>query len=157
MNSTNLPPESRESVSDHLNELIALCNDSQSGFRAAADHTKSPELRALFIRLSRQRIDFAEDLRVAVANLVHDINSSLNHRVNREWTSMKTTFVSDDPQSALIECERSEQAAVKAYQNVLRNVPLENACRILVTAQASSVQTSHNHLCTLRNHPAYAK
>ena len=51
-----------EKVISVLEKLIETCRDGQNGYRDAAEHTKSPQLRQFFNQQSIERAQFAGQL-----------------------------------------------------------------------------------------------
>ena len=51
------------SSSSIVNELIETLNDGKAGFETAAADVKDPGLRSTFTELSRERDEFASELR----------------------------------------------------------------------------------------------
>lgn len=149
--------ERRQSIADHLNKLIAICKDGQAGYRAAANDTKDPELRELFNRLSRQRGDFAVDLQDIVRELHCQPrrHSSLAGAVHRGWLNLKAALTDGDHHSALVECERGEDAAVEAFRKVLEDAPLDGDLRRRISNQAFAVRDAHDEVCFLRDRPEF--
>ena len=48
--------KTKEEVISDLKELLELVNDGKEGYQRAAEATESPELKALFSKLSGERI-----------------------------------------------------------------------------------------------------
>ncbi|MFH1496366.1 MAG: PA2169 family four-helix-bundle protein [Verrucomicrobiota bacterium] len=158
MKQSPLTEAARDEIAGHLNDLVAICIDGEKGYHAAAEDTENPELKLLFTRLSRQRADFAVDLKRAVGALGCEPRDSshLAGALHRGWLTLKATVVKNDTHAVLAECERGEDKAVAAYRTVLAEATLDSGLRNLVSAQASDVQAAHDQIRDLRDHPAYA-
>lgn len=159
----NTPARPRKDISaditDGLNQLIAICKDGEAGFRTANDDVKDLELKALFTRLARQRAEFAAELQLCVQGLGDKPRDSATAagKLHRGWIGLKSALSKNDAHAVLSECERGEDEAVAAYRDVLADVPLDSAHRLLVGNQFAAVQAAHDEVRDLRDHPAYAK
>ncbi len=55
--------KSKDEVISDLKGLLELVNDGKEGYRTAAESTESPELKALFSKLSGERFGYAAELK----------------------------------------------------------------------------------------------
>lgn len=151
--------EIRAATVENLNRLIGVCKDGEAGYRAAADETKDLELEDLFIRLARQRSDYAADLQLAVRRLRGQPRDSatLAGALHRSWVGLRAALSTDEAHAILAECESAEDAAVAAYREVLADAPLESEHRLMVSTQAAGIQAAHDEVRNLRDHPAYVR
>lgn len=158
MNDENTLKENHEKVVSFLNELIAACRNGAEGFDTAADGTKEVELKEIFCRFSAQRTQFAEQLQAEVARLGASPreHSTLGGSLHRGWIDLKAALARNDAHAVLAECERGEDAAVKAYRKALVEAPLTGAQRDLISLQATAVKQAHDEIKRLRDHPAFA-
>src|SRR5437763_6226464 len=58
-----------EDVIDIVEELIETCRDGEKGYRDAAEHVKSSELKTFFNEQSRERARFASELQAILPQL----------------------------------------------------------------------------------------
>jgi uncharacterized protein (TIGR02284 family) len=141
-----------------LNDLIETCEDGEHGFRLAAEDAKDAELRSLLQRYSDQRRDFVRELRALVTQLGGnaDDHGSVTGKLHRGWINLKAAISSNEPHAVLAECERGEDAAVKAYREALEKLDDVRA-REVVLQQSAQVQSAHDTVRDLRDSPMYQK
>lgn len=143
---------------DTLNDLIGIDLDAKEGFKLAAEDAKDLELKELFSTYSRQRDEFAQALQAEVRTLGGKLreHGTLGGALHRGWINIKTAIASRDNHAVLAECERGEDAALKAYGDAAAS-NLAGTARDLVERQLAAVQEAHNRVRALRDHPAYKK
>jgi uncharacterized protein (TIGR02284 family) len=107
-----------------LEHLVEICRDGERGFRAAAQYVSTPELKALFTQISEQRHGFAYDLEPHVNRLGGSTLASGTGvgAVHRGWMNVKAHVPGHHDQTIIIETERGEHAAIKAYDDALSGV-----------------------------------
>ncbi len=159
MNHSHLPEETREQISDELNNLIAICKDGQAGYKAAAEDTDDVILKGLFQELSEQRAHCANELQNVVSLLGNSPreSSSVTGTLHRRWIDIKSLLVKNDAHAVLAECERGEDAAVAAYRKALDAAVIPPDIKNIITSQAADVQAAHDKIRDLRDSPAYDK
>src|SRR5262245_20500965 len=115
-------------VTSTLNDLIQICCDGEKGFAEAAEHVDDASLKLELTDYSLQRHDFAADLQSLV---LASGEEPANHgdvagALHRAWIDLKTKFSSNDRAAILAECERGEDAAVKAYEEAMeKGLPVD--------------------------------
>jgi uncharacterized protein (TIGR02284 family) len=141
---------------DILDKLIETCRDGQEGYRDAAEHTQSPQLKEFFQRQSLERAKFAGDLESIVQRLGEadpDRGPSMTGKLHRAWFDLKQKFGGGD-EGVLESVEAGEDNATKHYQKALQaNLPME--VHEIVETQAQDVLAARDHVRTLRD--AYKK
>ena len=107
-----------------LKHLVEICRDRERGFRAAAQYVSTPELKALFTQISEQRQGFAHDLEPHVNRLGGSTLASGTGAgaVHRGWMNVKAHVPGHHDQTIIIETERGEHAAIKAFDDALSGV-----------------------------------
>jgi uncharacterized protein (TIGR02284 family) len=152
--SMNMTNEKTLSV---LNDLIETCKDGQHGFRTAAEDAKDSELARIFTEFSTQRTSFIGELQDRVRSLGAnpEKSGSVAGSMHRGWINLKSAIASNEPHAVLAECERGEDAAVKAYREAL-DENLDPVTRGLISRQYASVQAAHDRVKQLRDSVAYA-
>jgi uncharacterized protein (TIGR02284 family) len=107
-----------------LEHLVEICRDGERGFRAAAQYASTPQLKALFTQISEQRQGFAHDLEPHVNRLGGSALASGTGAgaVHRGWMNVKAHVPGHHDQTIIIETERGEHAAIKAYDEALSGV-----------------------------------
>lgn len=139
-------------VASTLNDLIQICCDGEKGFAEAAEHVDDASLKLELTDYSLQRHDFAADLQSLVTATGEE---PVNHgdmagALHRAWIDLKTKFASNDRAAILAECERGEDAAVKAYEQALdKGLPVDYSQ--LVQSQYIAVKRTHDRIKALRD------
>jgi uncharacterized protein (TIGR02284 family) len=141
-------------VTDVLNELIEICRDGEQGFRTAAAGIGDPTLRRLFESYAEQRASFARELQAEVARRGGEPARSGDAlgALHRGWMKIREAASGNDEAAILAECERGEDAAVRAYRDAAdRRMPGETGD--LVDRQYVQVKDAHDHVRMLeRSH-----
>ena len=144
----------RDELISSLNELIQTCRDGEAGFRTAAEHVANEELRRFFTHCSNQRAQFAAELQSEVRNLGGDpaTRGSASAALHRGWINIKSVVASGDA-AIISECERGEDAAKAAYQEVLKwNLP-PNVLPV-VKHQFTEIKQTHDRVRELEKERA---
>lgn len=142
----------KDSAISTLNRLIAICKDGEAGFKEAADNVERADLKGLFIELSTQRSVFVTKLQEVVTSLGGNPSDSgnLSAALHRAWIDVKGAFTGKDEAAALVECERGEDSAKKAYREAL-DEDLPDFVRSTVQEQYNAVLTAHDRVKALRD------
>lgn len=114
--------EQLDPIVAHLNRLIETCMDGAEGYRTAAGRVKNSELRTLFESYSQQRHQFVADLQDEVRRRGGQAEDagSLAGTLHRGWIGLKSLVSGKDDGSVIGECERGEEVAKHAYEEVLK-------------------------------------
>ncbi len=135
-----------------LEKLTELCRDGQEGYRDAAEHVKSPELRNLFNQVSTTRAEFAGELENEVIRLgKHDPEreSTTSGAMHRKWVDLKAAMGAGD-HSILSSIESGEDSAKKAYEDAL-NDNLPQDIKDILRRQSQEIISTHNRIRALRD------
>jgi uncharacterized protein (TIGR02284 family) len=135
-----------------LEKLTELCRDGQEGYRDAAEHVKSPELRNLFNQVSTARAEFAGELENEVIRLgKHDPEreSTTSGAMRRKWIDLKAAMGAGD-HSILSSIESGEDSAKKAYEDAL-NDNLPEDVKGILRRQSQEIVSTHDRIRTLRD------
>lgn len=137
-----------DEVISTLNNLVETCKDGQNGFRTAAEGIKDPNLITLFNTYSQQRAQFAAELQNEVRRLGGDPEEtgSTAAVIHRGWINIKSAVTGEDEGAIISECERGEDAAVKAYEEA---VDLPADVKTLVDRQFVQVKEAHDRIRSL--------
>jgi uncharacterized protein (TIGR02284 family) len=144
----NTMTQSVQEVISTLNHLAEVCRDGQEGFAAAANGIKNSDLKKLFKTYSRQRGQFAEDLR----SEVHRLGGALDKPDKKEsraagshkaWVTLKSLPPNEDESVVIAECQRGEAFAIKAYEEALTS-GLPEELQTLVRHQYLQVEESYD-------------
>src|SRR4030095_1628373 len=107
-----------------LEHRFEICRAGERGFLAAAQYVSTPELKVLFAQIAEQRQGFAHDLEPHVNRLGGSALASGTGAgaVHRGWMNVKAHVPGHHDQTIIIETERGEHAAIKAYDDALSGV-----------------------------------
>ncbi|HET9696596.1 MAG TPA: PA2169 family four-helix-bundle protein, partial [Terriglobales bacterium] len=82
-----------------LQDLAKTCRDGEKGYKEAADHAKSSELKSHFLQISSERGRFASQLESALADVSKDVTRNEGHAVaavHRAWIDIKEALGGGD-------------------------------------------------------------
>jgi uncharacterized protein (TIGR02284 family) len=142
-------------VSRLLDRLIEICRDGEEGFRTAAAGVQDPSLRRLFESYAEQRAGFARELQGQVERLGEEPADSGDAAgaLHRGWMRIRASAAGHDEAVILQECERGEDASVRAYQGAVdQRIP--GGSGALVERQYLQVKDAHAHVRMLQRSQA---
>ena len=139
-----------DDVASTLNQLIQTCKDGENGFRVAAESVDDVNLQHLLESYSQQRSEFAAELESEVKRLDQNPAEAghLAAALHRGWMDIKSLATGRDEAAIIAECERGEDVAVKAYEQVLAS-GLPADLRALVERQFFKVKEAHDQIRSL--------
>jgi uncharacterized protein (TIGR02284 family) len=144
--------EMADDTIDIVGKLIESCRDGQEGYRDAAEHTQTAELKDLFNRQSLQRAKFAGELEGVAQGLGEsDPNRgpSMANKLHRAWFDLKQKFGGGD-ESVLKSVEAGEDNAKKHYEEALQ-AKLPGDVHTIIERQSQSVFAAHDLVRNLRD------
>ena len=136
---------SKETI-ELVNHLIETCKDGQEGYRSAAADVTDAGLKELLSQYEQQRANFAAELQRTVVALGESDpcnHSSMTGDLHRAWINVRSAFTNREDRAVLLECERGEDYAVKAYREALAFPDLAEELRPVLTRQATAVEQAH--------------
>ena len=104
-----------------LHHLVDVCENGALGFTTAANHVKSPPLKALFNELSAERAGFAE----ALVPHLQRLGGRVDHggtsagTLHRGLMELGSMVPGNHDHHLVIEAKRGEQLAIDAYNEAL--------------------------------------
>jgi uncharacterized protein (TIGR02284 family) len=142
----------REQVVESLNDLLENSRDGELGFKEAAEHTRTPELKALLERRAGDCRTAAEELQAQIAQLggKPDERGTVSGAAHRVWLNIRSLFGGASDETILSECERGEDAAVARYRKALKQ-KLPPDIHALVLRQFEGAQRNHDMTKALRD------
>src|SRR5947209_16469406 len=104
-----------------INDLITTCKDGANGFSAAAEAVTHPILKTLFQSYAQKRTLYSAELQEVVCRLGGDPEQtgSVAGSLHRGWINLKSVLLRHDDLAIVLECERGEEVAEKAYTEAL--------------------------------------
>ena len=137
---------------DRLEEILEKNRDGQKGYVKAAENADSPQLQSYFRRKSTDRMQFNEALKrelVATYDEIDD-DGSFTGTIHRAWMDIKSLFGSSD-KSMLEEAIRGDKAAVKEYEEVLKEEALPMRVATIIREQQMKIRTDLNNIKSLED------
>lgn len=122
-------------VSTQLKDLLEKIHDGEKGFMKASEHTDHSFLKRYFEKKSRERFDFANELRTEISmyGIQDDTSGSIAGAIHRTWMDFKALFSFDNDEAMLEEAITGEKAAVEEYNDILdgSSIPLRTRAILL--------------------------
>jgi uncharacterized protein (TIGR02284 family) len=143
---------SRDQVIETLNDLLENSRDGELGFKEAAQHSRTADLKALLDRRAAHCRAAAEELQAQIARLggKPDERGTVSGAAHRVWLNIRSLFGGASDETILSECERGEDAAVARYRKALKqNLPAD--IHALVLRQFEGAQRNHDMIKALRD------
>ncbi|HWP12413.1 MAG TPA: PA2169 family four-helix-bundle protein [Ramlibacter sp.] len=143
---------SRERVIEALNDLAESARDGELGFREAAEHTRTPDLSALFGRCAQASRQAAAELQEQIERLGGKVDQggTVTGAAHRVWMQIRGLFGGASDETMLRECERAEDVALARYRKALtQNLPHD--VHAMVLRQFETAQRNHDMIKTLRD------
>ncbi len=138
-----------------LNDLILINNDRMEGYQKAIDELKEEDfdLRILFLERVDQSHQFKNELELEVALSGEKIaeGTMVTGMIYRAWMDVKAFFSGNNRRAILENCEFGEDAALRAYEEALKDEHLTLEQRAMVIRQQAGIRTSHNEIKALRD------
>lgn len=136
---------------DILNSLIEACRDGARGFRLAADHVVSPDLKEFFAGTAHQREQFAAELVPYAQRLGggQDGQGTALGTVHRGWMMLKDAITNYDEDAIMREAARGEAAAANTYAAAVMGV-LPPEARPIIDQQYEQIRNAQRELDQLR-------
>ena len=140
-------------ITSTLNDLIETSKDGEKGFRAAAEDTKDPELKRIFLARADDCLRGADELQRLVTRSGDEPErtGSVAGAVHRGWMNLKAVVAGRDDVAILEECERGEDVAKASYRKALDKGNLPADVRSIVQRQFDGVVRNHDQVRDLRD------
>jgi uncharacterized protein (TIGR02284 family) len=146
--------ESNEKTINRLNGLIEINNDRIEGYERAARETDDADLKSVFSSM-------ADESRTHRSELISEVISqggtpaegtTTSGKVYRAWMDIKAALTGKDRHAILSSCEFGEDAAVEAYEDVMKtDDPVAGRAMELVTKQYEKIKHSHDQIKAMRD------
>ena len=141
-----------DKITSVLNDLVETSKDGEQGFRTAAEDTRNPELRNVFLARAQDCARAVADLQQVISRLGGEPQErgSIAGAVHRGWVNLKAAAGGRTDLAILEECERGEDVAKARYRKALEsNLPED--IRTIVQKQYDGVQRIHDQVRDLRD------
>jgi len=147
---SNIPIVLNDEEAVHLNNLLNLNLDGQSGYKTAAEVLSNPDYAELF----RQYAQARERNSTQLINLLQssgyaaDKLGSLPGLLRQGWLNLESLLTQGDA-PIFAECERSDELTLAAYQDIMGQTTREDLMSIL-RAQFTDIRNAHTRVKALR-------
>ena len=133
-----------------LNHLIETCRDGERGFRFAANHVHSPDIKSLFLEVAGERERFAGELIPYAQRLGghEEGDGSFSGSLHRSWMGVRDAVSGHDERAIIREAERGERAALAVYEDAVNGM-LPPTARDVIERQCEDVRRSHGRVHSL--------
>ncbi len=133
-----------------LKDVVATAKDGERGFREAAEHFKSAELKSMALKVSAERAGFARELEPELRGEGKDRpEGTTEGSLHRAWINIETALGGGDP-TILSWLEQGEDHAKKVYNEALHaNLPA--TAQNVVRRQYDRVMAVHDQVKRLRD------
>lgn len=114
--------KSKEEVINDLQEVLTLVNDGKEGYKSAAEATDNPELKALFLKFSGERIVYAAELKEHIAThggTAENDNGGILGGLHRTWINLKEVLSSKEDKAILSAIPDGENKAIAKYNELI--------------------------------------
>lgn len=141
-----------EDAIDTLNNLLEICRDGEFGFGESAEHTKTQEVKSVFLQRAGDCRSAAAELEQLIVQMggTPDEGGTVSGAMHRGWVAVKGTLSGYSDLSMLEECERAEDVALAQYRKALtQNLPQH--AKEVVERQAQGAQRNHDQIRGMRN------
>lgn len=148
--------ETNRIVIEDLKSLVNILNDGKDGYLSASEATHSIELRDLFLRLSSQRIGYANELKNHITlhgGASENEEGGILGVLHRTWIDIKAALSSNEDEAILTAIEKGEQAAIDKYDRVIEDyathadhIGLLQKQRTGILEALKEIETYHLHL-----------
>jgi uncharacterized protein (TIGR02284 family) len=136
-----------------INELIVINHDRIEGYERAAKETEDPQLKSVFTHMADESRQFKNELVREVVNQGGSPaeGTTTSGKVYRAWMDIKAALTGKDRKAIIASCEFGEDAALEAYESVLKSSDLPVECRNIILRQKSNLQQSHDKIKLMRD------
>lgn len=131
-------------VIEGLNDLLEKNYDAELGYQNARDNTEVPRLKTFFGSRSQQRFQYAGALKQIITKLggTPVTEGSMVGKAHRVWIDFKSALAFTDEEAILEECERGEEASLKAYDEFFSTYKLNSEVAAEVLKQRNGIARS---------------
>jgi uncharacterized protein (TIGR02284 family) len=137
--------KTKDQVISDLKELLELVNDGKAGYQTASEATDTPELKALFSKLSGERLVYAAELKEHIE--VHggeadNDNGGLLGGLHRTWLSIKEALSSKENTALIETIITGEKTVIAKYDELIADFADHADHMELLKSQREGIQTA---------------
>lgn len=146
------PEDIHDDAIDALNNLLEICRDGEYGFTESAEHTKTQEVKSVFLQRAGDCRSAATELQQLILEMggEPEEGGTVGGALHRGWVAVKGSLSGYSDIDMLEECERGEDVALAQYRKALKqNLPMQ--AKVVVERQAQGTQKNHDQIRDMRN------
>lgn len=130
-----------QDVVETLNSLLTTLHDGEKGYREAAEEASDQNHKSLFLRLSKERAQFAAELSQEVRHHGGDpeTSGSALAAFHRAWINVRDAVTGKDDESILREVERGEKNAQDNFKDAI-DQELPNTVALIIRKQYEAIR-----------------
>ena len=139
-----------DTLATELKDLLQLNLNGQNGYTAAATDLKNEDYKTLLAGYAQERGEHANALSelLRAHHYAPDKTGSLSGALHEGWMNLRAALSSSDI-SVFAECERADELALAAYQEVIGRTTTEPILEIL-RHQFTNIRTAYERVKALR-------
>jgi uncharacterized protein (TIGR02284 family) len=137
--------KSKKEVINDLQQILQLVNDGKEGYQSAAESTGTPELKALFLKISGERIVYASELKEHIAlhgEEAENESGGILGGIHRTWLTIKQALSSNEDKSILTAITTGERAAIEKYDQCIADFADHADHMTLLTEQRDGIKAA---------------
>jgi len=137
--------KTKKEIINDLLEVLQLVNDGKEGYQSAAEATDTPELKALFLKFSGERIVYASELKEHIAlhgKEAENESGGILGGLHRTWLTIKQALSSKEDQALLNAITTGEKAAIAKYDELIADVSNHADHLTLLQEQRAGIQAA---------------
>ena len=146
------PGDINDDAIDALNNLLEICRDGEFGFTESAEHTKTQEVKTVFLQRAGDCRSAAAELQQLISEMggEPEEGGTVSGAMHRGWVAVKGSLSGYSDIDMLEECERGEDVALAQYRKALKqDLPMQ--AKAVVERQAQGTQKNHDQIRDMRN------
>ncbi len=138
-----------------LNTLIEINNDRIEGYQTASKETEERDLKNLFSQMMQTSQKCKDELVSEVTALGGTVEEGTmtSGKFFRAWMDVKAALTGHNRKAILESCEFGEDAAVKTYDNTIKDSlgKITYEQQQMITAQRALIKADHDQIKKLRD------
>jgi uncharacterized protein (TIGR02284 family) len=149
--------ENQKQVIDQVNKIIQTNLDRTAGYEKAKEQAKDPQLRTLFAECSDQSRQYVTELKPLVEQFGGQSATETSNAgdMYRVWMDIKTALASNNAKAVLQNCEKGEDVALNAYNEVTNQQEgmalSDHRVHQILNEQHAGIESMHQRIRTLRD------
>lgn len=143
--------KTKQEVINDLKDILQLINDGKEGYQSAAEATETPELNALFLKLSGERIVYAAELKEHLAlhgEEAENDNGGILGGLHRTWLSVKQALSNKEDKAILTAITTGEKAVIEKYDECIADFADHADHMALLTEQRDGIKAALSEIET---------